>query len=157
MAVSQVQAVINAVAEVLGDSFVAGTTVVSKVITKEEKAQVRDIVKTGILNGEVKYNKDTSDTKNFNRYVNGMINNHFIKCKKLNGGNTHVAANKRDPELKQLNTLLKTLTPNTDQYNEVVDKINLRKSELSTTKTSRNSEIDTSIAPAAVASIVDRA
>ena len=92
---SQVGAVVNAVTEVLGDTFVLGTTVVSEVITEEQKTKVRNLVKQGILNGEVSCNKDTSNERELARYVNGMINNHLNRSKALNGGKPYNPNKKR--------------------------------------------------------------
>ena len=53
MAVKQVEAVINAVAVVLGSDFQPSATVVADVITPDQKEEVREIVLKGVLEGEV--------------------------------------------------------------------------------------------------------
>lgn len=154
MTTSQVQAVVNAVTEVLGDSFTPGTTVVSTTLTNEQKKQVRELVKTAITNGEVAYNGSTTETGKFNRYVNGMINNHLMKSKKLNGGVPYQPKKKgtpRDAQLKELNKLQKTLTPGTSEYTQVTESIQNRRSQLSST-----AGIDTTIVPQEVADMVER-
>jgi len=157
MPLSQVQAVVNAVADVLGDSFVPSTTIVKDVLTADQKKEVREIVKQGILNGDVAYKGDTENNEKFNRYVNGMINNHLIRSKKLNGGNVHKPKTQRDDQLNEMSKLLNTLTPGTNQYDQVAEAISKRKQELSQkTVVSRSSDIDTSIAPSEISSIVSQ-
>ena len=65
----QVQAVVNAVAEILGDSFTEGSTVVRDVITDQQKIEVREIVFNGILSGDVEYKKSLEDEVAIKRYV----------------------------------------------------------------------------------------
>ena len=152
--IGQVQAVVNAVTEVLGDAFVPGTTVVSETISEAQKETIRDLVKNGILNGEVAYSKDVNDPQ-FNRYVNGMINNTFTKSKKLNGNRPYKPSKKgtpRDATLKQLNAYLKTQTPGTSAYNDALSAVNNRKTELSQIAAG----IDTSVLPNEVANILDK-
>lgn len=151
---SQVGAVVNAVTEVLGDSFVPGTTVVSEAITEDQKQAVRDIVIQGIVNGTVECKKDTSNEREFLRYVNGMINNHFMKSKKLNGGTTYKPKTKgtpRDATLKELTKYLKTQTPGSTEYQNTVAAIQQRKTELSQVA----GGIDTSVAPQEVQNLVN--
>ncbi len=159
MALSQVQAVINAVADVLGDNFVPNTTLVKDVLTSEQKKQVRNIVQQGILNGDVTYKGDTENSDKFNRYVNGMINNHLMRSRALNGGQVHKSKAKRDDQLKEMSKLLNTLTPDTEQYNQVAEAISKRKQELSQrapSSSAKATQIDTSIAPAEIASIASK-
>lgn len=142
----QIDAVISAVAEVLGDSFVVGTTVVSDVITSDQKQQVRTLIKAGILNGEIECKKDLSNEKEINRYANGMINNHLMKSKKLNGGNPYKSNKKglpRDKTLRELTKYHATLQPNTPEYVEVSSAISRRKDELNKIRSNINTTIVT--------------
>lgn len=150
----QVSAVVNAVTEVLGDSFVVGTTVVSEVITSEQKQQVRDLVKTGIVNGEVEYGKDTSNEKELDRYVNGMINNHLKRSKKLNGGSPYQPKKKglpRDETLRELTKFQATLQPGTEKYNEAAEAISQRRAELEQVR----SGIDTTVVTPEISEMVN--
>ena len=158
MPLSQVQAVINAVADVLGDSFVPNTTVVKDILTVDQKKEVRNLVEQGIINGEVVYKGDIENSEKFNRYVNGMINNHLMRSKKLNGGQPHKSKVKRDDQLNEMKKLLNTLTPGTSQYNQVAEAISKRKQELSIKKVTKtvSPEIDTSITPSEISSIVSQ-
>ena len=152
--ISQVDAVVKAIAEVLGDDFVVGQTVVSEVLTSDQKRAIREAVTDQIVNGEVRFNKSVDDRAKVSHYVNGMINNHLVKSRKLNGGKVHTpkkTGSVRDPQLKELNKLLSTLNPNTVEYNKVLGSIDERKAELS----SASSAIDTSIVPNEVAGIVN--
>ena len=83
----QVDAVIDAVTKVLGDSFIPGSTKVKETLTTEQKNSVADILVKGILEGEIAYSKDVSDKRVLRRYVNGMIGNHLNRSPVLNGGN----------------------------------------------------------------------
>jgi hypothetical protein len=154
--ISQVDAVVKAVAEVLGSSFVLGNTVVSETLTDGQVAQVKEKVSNWIIAGSVRCNKDTHNEKSFNRYVNGMIKDHFNKSRKLNGGKKHQSKSKgvpNDTTLKELNRLLKTQTSGTVEYSKTLDGINRRKAELSQLV----SRIDTSVMPAEVHSLLNDA
>ncbi len=85
----QVQAVIKAVGEVLGDSFAEGSTIVTDVITPAEKSDVRAIITEGILDGTIIFKGSLDDTALVKRYVNGMVDNHLRKSRLLNGGNVY--------------------------------------------------------------------
>ena len=152
--VSQVNAVVSAVTEVLGDSFVAGKTVVSETITDEQKQAIKTNVVNAILSGTVSCNKDTTNEREFFRYVNGMINNHFMKSKKLNGGGTYRPTTKgtpRDSTLKELTKYLATQAPGSSTYRDTVTAIGRRKAELSQVA----GGIDTSVAPTEVSNLIN--
>lgn len=163
MSLKQVQAVINAVTDVLGDDFTPSSTNVLSVITKEQKASVREAVFAGIISGEVEYNKDTTDETAVRRYVNGMVDNHLRKSRILNGGNTYKptgTGSKRDPQLRELNKLLKTFEPGTDNHNKVLQHIDTRTQQIVAEKTqkqaaSARASIDTSILPDNLASMLN--
>lgn len=151
---SQVDAVVNAVTEVLGDSFVVGTTVVSQALSTEQKQQVRALVKESILNGTTPYGKDLQDEKALNRYVNGMVNNSLMKSKKLNGGSQYKPQKRgvpRDATLRELNKFLATQTPGTPKYEEVSAAIVKRKAEL----TEVAGQIDTSVVTPEVSGLIN--
>lgn len=137
MPLKQVQAVIDAVADVLGDDFTPNSTDVLSVITRKQKALVREQVFTGIMTGEVEYNKDVTDGAAVLRYVNGMVDNHLRRSRVLNGGNTYRPSNsesRRDPQLRELNKLLSTFKPGTDKYIQVQQHISGRASQLEAQK-----------------------
>jgi len=162
MSTKQVQAVINAVTTVLGSEFTPSTTNVLNVITKEQKAEIREIVFNGILNGEVVFNKDLSDEAEIKRYVNGMVDNHLRKSKILNGGNTYKPSGngaKRDPQLRELGKLLKTFEPGTEMYANVEQSISNRTTQLHAEKSQQQvanvrASIDTSVLPENLASML---
>jgi hypothetical protein len=162
MSVKQVQAVIDAVTNVLGDDFTPSATDVLSVITKEQKSDVRQAVLDGILNGTVVYNGDTSDTAAVKRYVNGMVDNHLRKSRILNGGSTYkpsATGSKRDPQLRELNKLLKTVEPGTDNYAKVQQHIATRTAQIQAEKTQKHAadiraSIDTSVLPDNLASML---
>lgn len=151
----QVQAVVNAVSEVLGDDFTQESTVVGEVITPEQKAEVREIVLNGILNGDVAFKGSLEDEALVKRYVSGMVDNHFRKSRLLNGGSVYkpsATGTKRDPQLKELNKLLKTLSPGTEDYTKVQEHIEVRTSQLAEERAAKSiansrAQIDTSVLP----------
>ena len=162
MSTKQVQAVINAVTTVLGSEFTPSSTNVLNVITKEQKAEVRENVFNGILSGDVVYNGDTSDETAVKRYVNGMVDNHLRKSKILNGGSTYKPSGngtKRDPQLRELGKLLKTFEPGTEMYANVEQSISTRTTQLHTEKSQQQvanvrASIDTSVLPDNLASML---
>lgn len=143
--ISQVQAVVNAVKEVLGDTFVVNSTVSNNVLTSEQKQQVRELVAKAILDGTVRYSGDTTQETAFLRYVNGMVNNHLTRSKKLNGNVSPNPSSKgtKDKTLKELNKYLATLTANSPEYLKVAAKIDQRKVELAQVA----NKIDKSVVP----------
>lgn len=132
--VSQKNAVVNAVSGVLGGSFTSGQTVAKELLTAEQLEEVRTTVFNGILNGDIQFNGDTSDSKTLRRYVNGMIDNHFRKAKELNGGVKYTPANpgkgRRDPQLSALKQLIKKYDEGTDEFTRVMSAIQVREGEL---------------------------
>ena len=162
--IKQVQAVVNAVNEILGDSFTEGETNVAEIISKDQKAEVREIVLNGILNGEVAFKGNLDDTPAVRRYVNGMVDNHFRKSRLLNGGSVYKPSStgsKRDPQLKELNKLLKTLPEGSDDFNRVRSHIEKRTAEISKEREARSlantrQNIDTSVLPPNLAEMVNQ-
>jgi len=131
--ISQKQAVVEAVAVVLGDSFIPNETIVSDILTKEQKVEVRGLVLEGIMNGTVGCNKDTEDSKEINKYVNSMVDNHLRKAKTLNGSTPYKPSKKgtrRDEKLKELTKLKGQFTIGSDQYLEIEGHILERNNEL---------------------------
>lgn len=158
--ISQKQAVVNAVAGILGGSFTVGQTNVKGLLNTDQLTEVRENIFNGILNGEILFNKDTSDSKVLSRYVNGMIDNHFRKAKELNGGLKYTPANpgkgRRDPQLSALRKLIKQYSEGSDEFVKVSGAIVTRETELTeerkTIATARKREnvlnsIDTSVLP----------
>jgi chromosome segregation ATPase len=158
----QVQAVVSAVSEVLGDSFIEGSTRVTDIITTEQKTLVRENVFQGILSGNVTFNGSLEDHSAIQRYVNGMVDNHFRKSRLLNGGSTYTPSGegtKRDPQLRELNRLLSTLEVGTDDHLKVQEHITARSAQLQqerAAKTAANSRasIDVSVLPSHLAELI---
>ena len=163
MSVKQVEAVINAVTVVLGGDFQPGATVVADVITPDQKEEVREIVLKGVLEGEVAFKGDLTDEAAVRRYVNGMVDNHLRKSRQLNGGSTYKASStgaRRDPQLKELNKLLKTLSPGSEDYAKVNQHIASRLAEIKQAKqegqaASIRASIDTSVLPSHLAEMLN--
>lgn len=129
----QKEAVVNAVISVLGEDFTSGTTIVTDIITKEQKSEIRKIVFEGIMNGEVGFNGSLEDDKAVARYVNSMVDNHFRRAKELNGGKTYKPSStgtRRDPQLKELNKLLRRFPEGTEEHSQVLEHISTRNTQL---------------------------
>ncbi|NVM34005.1 MAG: hypothetical protein HWN81_00315 [Candidatus Lokiarchaeota archaeon] len=160
--INQRQAVVNAVKNVLGDSFTPNSTKVKEVLTIDQLKEVRNVVLKGILQGNVAYGKPTTDTKEVDRYVSGMVANYLRKAKELNGGTKYTPTKtgaKRDTTLLNLNRLLSNYTEGTDEYDEVKEAITARQQELkgikaSKTKVSKNA-VDISVLPEELANIIE--
>ncbi len=136
MSTSQKEAVVTAVAKILGKSFVAGSTNVKEIITAEQLSQLRETILKGIQSGNIAYNKDASDEKAVRRYVNGMIDNHFRKAKELNGGQKYSVQTNgsgrgaRDPQLSALRKLSKNYENDSLEQQKVLTAINGRETQL---------------------------
>jgi hypothetical protein len=135
--ISQKQSVVNAVSKVLGASFDA-TIPARDQLSDAQLADVKSFVVAAILSGSVEYSKDFSDDKEVAKYVSGMVSNHLRKAKELNGGSVYVPQStgrgSRDETISELNKLLKTYAEGTEEYNQILDAISTRKSELSAEK-----------------------
>lgn len=135
----QVDAVFQATCNVLGaKSFESRVE-----LTREQKATVVAIVTEGILNGQVAFS-DQAKAKYDNQtkimsYVNGMVDNHLNKDKRLNGGEKHQIKNpgsragSTDPQVKALRQLL-TIAPTAEEKAEIQGYLNDRLAEIQASK-----------------------
>jgi len=161
--ISQKQAVVNAVSTVLGGNFTPSETVVAEILTKEQKSEIRSLVKGGILNGSVVYNKNTEDEKEVNKYISSMVDNHIRKAKILNGDSPYKPSKKgtrRDEKLKELTKLRSQFETGSDQFNEVQSYIVERNSELDKIKVGKKSamsigQINTDVLPVHLRNLVN--
>jgi hypothetical protein len=134
--VSQKQAVLNEVQAILGSSFDRSMPARDQ-LSESELVLLRSNIANGIINGVIEYSKDI-DAKEVAKYVSSMISNHFRKAKELNGNAQYKpdssGTRSSDPELVELNKLLKTFSEGTSQHSEVSAAISARKQELGFTK-----------------------
>ena len=160
--IGQKQAVVNAVAEVLGSTFVSGSTVAREILTSEQLSSIRETVFSGVMSGSVAFGKSLSDEKLVRRYINGMIDNHLRKASELNGSTKYVASSaargSRDPQLATLRKLLKTFEEGSEQYSQVLTAIESREAALTSEKAAarsakRSANIDISTLPAELQSM----
>lgn len=94
--IGQKEAVINAVASILGNQYEAGINA-RDLLSADQISSVKEAVTQGILNGSVSFSKPTNDDKVVRRYVAGLVDNHLRKAKELNGGVKYSAATTRGP------------------------------------------------------------
>lgn len=126
MSMNQKDAVFQAVCNVTGFDGSEGGTVV---ISKEQRAQVNMILFDGIRAGKIACDKVYTDS-DLKTYVSGLQSNWLRKDKRLNGGIKYEAKNPgsragmSNPQIKATKALLSTLTPGTDDYNEVETVLN---------------------------------
>lgn len=132
-AVSQKQAVTDQVKLALGSSFDPSTPARDQ-LTDDQLKTIKANIVAGIINGTIEFKKDTSDEIEVARYVSGMVSNHLRKAKDLNGGTIYnpqsSGKGSRDPQISELNKLLKTYSEGSEEYNQIVQAINARKTEL---------------------------
>jgi hypothetical protein len=130
---NQKEAVYQAVTNVCGEVDGAYTP------TKEQRAQVNQILFEGFRAGKIELDREYTDSE-LKAYVSGLQSNWLRKDKRLNGNITYVAKNpgsrqgSGDPALKAMKALLSTLTPNTPDYMEVQAEIDKRQSEIQASK-----------------------
>jgi hypothetical protein len=121
--ISQKQAVVNEVMNVLGTNFDPATPAKQQ-LTPAHLKTIKDNLVTGITNGTIKYNKDSSNVKEVSSYVPGLLSNHLRKAKELNGGIKYGPKTKKtvnesysaDPTVKLLQEKLETLDAGSPQY-----------------------------------------
>lgn len=145
---NQKEAVFSAVCNVTGFK---GDGVCSP--TKEQRAQVNQILFEGFRSGKIELDREYSDTE-LKAYVSGLQSNWLRKDKRLNGGTQYVSKNpgsragSADPALKAMKALLSTLTTDEDRA-EVQQAIDQRIAEINATKVAK--VVDFSALPADLA------
>lgn len=131
--ITQKQSVVDEVKSILGSAFDASQPARDQLNDDQLKTLKANIV-AGIIAGTVDFKKETTDEKEIGRYVSGMVSNHLRKAKELNGGQAYAPQStgrgSRDPQISELNKLLKTYTEGTEEFNQIVTAINSRKAEL---------------------------
>ena len=121
-------------------------------ISKEQRAQVNMILFQGFRAGTIQLDREFTDA-DLKSYVSGLQSNWIRKDKRLNGGVQYTAKNpgsragSGDPMLKNLRTLLSTLTTDADKM-EVQGYIDARIAEITVAK---QEVIDFSALPADLA------
>jgi hypothetical protein len=129
---NQKEATFQAVINVCGEQDGAYTP------TKEQRAQVNQILFEGFRAGTIELESEFSDTE-LKAYVSGLQSNWLRKDKRLNGNVTYVAKNpgsrqgSGDAQLKAMRALLTTVTSTEDKA-EVQKHIDARTAEIAATK-----------------------
>lgn len=121
--ISQKQAVVNEVMNILGSSF-SPSTPAKQQLTPDNIRTIKSNIVNGIVNGSIAYNKDSSNVKEVTAYVPGLVSNHLRKAKELNGGVKYGPTTKKiineeynsDPVSKSLDDKLSRLVPGTEEY-----------------------------------------
>jgi hypothetical protein len=104
-AIKQVDAVVSAVKEVLGDAFIPGVKVE---LSKDQRSKVIDMVCAGLTEGTVQFSEAAkakhSQAGTIRTYASGLTTNWLNKSKELNGNIEYAPINpgsRSNPELKQ--------------------------------------------------------
>ena len=133
MSISQKDSVVNEVKTILGSSFDPNSPARDQ-LSDEQLKTVKSNIVSGIVSGSIDFKKEVTDEKEISRYVSGMVSNHLRKAKELNGGSTYspqsTGRGSRDPQISELNKLLKTYEEGTNEFNQIVTAIEARKAEL---------------------------
>lgn len=122
---SQREATVNAILSVLEERGVSyelnGTTVLSDILTSEDKKKVQSILSTGFVNGDIQMSSEAKDkyignTSEMNKYVSGLINNWVRKFPAFNNGSKYEIKNKgsrtgsQDEQVREMKKLLSATT-----------------------------------------------
>lgn len=151
--ISQKQAVVNEVMNVLGSSFNSSLPAKQQ-LTPDNIKTIKSNIVDGIVNGTIAYNKDSSNVKEVTAYVPGLVSNHLKKAKELNGNVKYGPTTKKiineeynsDPVSKSLSDKLSRLKPGTEQYKNTA--LALEHSKTFTSKVNRElKSFDTDIMP----------
>jgi hypothetical protein len=130
--ISQKEAVFQAVTNVCGESDSAYTP------SKEQRAQVNNILFEGFRSGTVELDKTMEDSA-LKAYVSGLQSNWLRKDKRLNGNVGYVAKNpgsragSGDAQLKAMRALLTTVATD-EQRSEIQSYIDIRVNEINASK-----------------------
>ena len=131
--ISQKQAVVNEVNNVLGSTYNPSVPARDQ-LSDDQLKTIKANISAAIINGTVEFRKRNCTPEEISRYVSGMVSNHLRKAKDLNGGKAYVPESSgrgsRDAQIQELNKLLKTYTEGSDEYIQIVEAINTRKSVL---------------------------
>ena len=137
--VSQKESVINEVKAILGSSFNSGAPA-RDLLTDDQLKVIRANIISGIMNGTIDFGKEVFDEKEVSKYVSGMVSNYLRKSKELNGGLNYVPQStgrgSRDPQISELNKLLKTYSEGSEEFAQIITAIEARKAALNAEKTS---------------------
>lgn len=145
---TQKEAVFQAVKNVCGDVDGAYTP------TKEQRAQVNNILFEGFRSGTIELDREYNDA-DLKSYSSSLQSNWLRKDKRLNGGVIYAAKNpgsragSGDASLKAMRALMTTLTSESDKA-EVQAHIDARVSEIAATKVKKVA-VDFSALPADLA------
>lgn len=129
--ISQKQAVVDGVKNVLGSNFDPSVPAKQQ-LSSSQISSIKDSIVTGITSGSVVYKGDNTNTAKVKAYVSGLISNHLRKAKELNGGSGYTPSQKRpnggkkDSVISELKTLLSTLEAGSEAYSEVESEITKR-------------------------------
>lgn len=146
---TQKEAVFQAVKNVVGEQDGAYTP------TKEQRAQVNNILFEGFRNGTIELDKTEISDSDLKSYVSGLQSNWLRKDKRLNGGTMYVAKNpgsragSGDASLKAMRTLLASVSTDSEKA-EIQSYIDARLAEISVSK-AKTVTIDYSVLPADLA------
>ena len=146
---TQKEAVFQAVKNVVGEQDGAYTP------TKEQRAQVNNILFEGFRNGTIELDKTEISDSDLKSYVSGLQSNWLRKDKRLNGGTMYVAKNpgsragSGDASLKAMRTLLASVSTDSEKA-EIQSYIDARLAEISVSK-AKTVTIDYSVLPAELA------
>lgn len=98
--INQANAVVIATTKILGVRFIAGVDVRTYATPEDKKSVVIEVIGM-FIRGETGFTDKASnaekmgDTKKLQEYVVGLVNNHWRKHKKLNGGQKYEPKFKR--------------------------------------------------------------
>ena len=141
--ISQKDSVVNEVKAILGSNFDPNTPAREQ-LTDDNLKTIKSNVVAGIISGTVEFKKSTSDEKEIARYVSGMVSNHLRKAKELNGGVKYnpqsTGRGSRDPQISELNKLLKTYSEDAPEYTQIQEAINERKAVLAAERAAKAAE-----------------
>ena len=146
----QKDAVLQAVTNVMGTQDGAYTP------TKEQRAQVNQILFEGFRAGQIDYDGEVPADSELKAYVSGLQSNWLRKDPRLNGGTKYVAKNpgaragSTDPQVKAMRLLLSTKTDPAERT-EIQNFIDKRLAEI---KPAKSVEIDVSALPAELQHLV---
>jgi hypothetical protein len=133
MKMTQKEAVFSAVINVCGTQDGAYTP------SKEERAQVNNILFEGFKSGTIAFDGEVPEDSKLKAYVSGLQSNWLRKDKRLNGGVQYTAKNpgsragSTDPQIKAMRLLLQTKSEESERK-EIQSFIDKRLAEIKPAK-----------------------
>jgi hypothetical protein len=107
MSIGQKAAVIQEVLKLL-PNFTLNQDIALNELSSSSLETIKNAIALRIMNGEVEYSKDSSNSKEVKAYARSMVMNHMKKARELNGGSASSVVKKTETQKATSDIVKKT-------------------------------------------------